>query len=225
MIIRSEFLRLQVTLSGAAGFTNIRTLGPDTVQPKFRLQIIANSVYVFTQLCTTFFTKQKRKLQTRAHRPQMQLQRQPTQTFAAASQPQQTDTMAITFEVPATVHNGPQFARLRRSPSPHPRAISPAPKSGMKKALTRSRTVSRFLRGLDSSRMEPGEGYYQIGLRSGNDGTGTSKACSTENEDDDELSDSRIDMSEEEMMSMLHEKLWVVNGFVKDGGACARWKM
>lgn len=43
--------------------------------------------------------------------------------------------MAITFEVPPSVHNGPQLARLRRSPSRHPRAILTKPKSGMSKAV------------------------------------------------------------------------------------------
>lgn len=43
--------------------------------------------------------------------------------------------MAITFEVPPSVHDGPQFARLRRSPSSHPRAIPTKPKSGMSRAV------------------------------------------------------------------------------------------
>jgi hypothetical protein len=51
------------------------------------------------------------------------------------------------------------------------------------------------------------------------------KASSPKDENDDEGYDSGVDMSEEEIMAMLQEKLWVVSGVVKDGGACAWWKI
>lgn len=74
--------------------------------------------------------------------------------------------------------------------------------------------------------MEDGEGYfYQIGLRPERDGNDILKASSPKDENADEGCDSGVDMSEEEIMAMLQDKLWVVSGVVKDGGACVWWKI
>lgn len=49
---------------------------------------------------------------------------------------------------------------------------------------------------------------------------------SSEDEDHNKVNDSGVEMSED-MMGLLQEKLWIVSvsGVVKDGGACAWWKM
>jgi hypothetical protein len=161
--------------------------------------------------------------------------------------------MAVTFEIPPIVHNSPQFSRLSRSPSPHPRLIPAAPKSNLKKTIEAVKNRFKIPRGaikhwllygprhsdifprrypidrrtaLRTSGLEDGEGYYyQIGLRPERDGNDILKASSPKDENADEGCDSGVDMSEEEIMAMLQDKLWVVSGVVKDGGACVWWKI
>lgn len=162
--------------------------------------------------------------------------------------------MTVTSELSPAVHNGPQFSRLRRSPSPHPCVIPVTSKSNFKKTIEavkngfktpcetikhcflfeshRSDSVARQYPNRQPSTLktfgaEDGDGYhYQIGLRSVNHQDGLSEDYSSEDEDHDEGNDSGVDVSED-MASMLQEKLWVVSvsGIVKDGGACAWWKM
>ncbi|KAF3044779.1 hypothetical protein E8E12_010575 [Didymella heteroderae] len=149
--------------------------------------------------------------------------------------------MPIAFDLPRPLHKDAQLSRLRRFPSSHPCAIPAAPKSSVKKAIdaikkrckTPRDAVKHWLlfsaRHLEISLRQcpvrPGsvlkeETCCGVGTRPERNENGILEASSVEDEDD-AACNSGVDMSEKEIMNVLQEKLWVVEG----GGARAWWKM
>ncbi|KAF1929769.1 uncharacterized protein M421DRAFT_129167 [Didymella exigua CBS 183.55] len=202
----------------------------------FQHQKNAHSVQVFTMLCFQTISKAK-------DCPSQLGRINSTGALNAYSQTEKTINMAVTFELPPQIHNGPQFSRLRRSPSPHPRATRAKPKSSVKKVVEAVKNHLYLPRGtikhlllygphyseifprrypvdhqsrLKASRMKDKNRYYEIGLYVHEEESDDESKGSYGSIEDDAGLDSGVDMYEEEALEQFH--------VVKDGSACAWWK-